>query len=486
MDKHMIRCFQISFAIMAVWSIASCSFFEPQPRKLLADRLPETFSMDSQGTEKPDHWWESFGDPELNRLVGEALSDNLTIKEAWARLGQVNALAVQAGASLYPDLFLSTEAIHTRQRLENESHQGGTTETIRDYSVGLLSSYELDLWGRIRSEQQAANLEASATRQDLNAAAITLAAEVTVNWLNILSQRIQKRILLDQLETNQTYLELVELRFRKSMASALDVFQQKQIVAQVKAKIPQVEAQEALLMHELALLLGKPPRTSLSITREVLPVPPEIPSTGLPADLLTARPDVRAAGLRLHGADWLVAAARANRMPAVRLTADASYGAEEWDLLFDNWFLGIAAGLTAPLFDGKQRAAEVDRTNAVVDEKLSAYYRTVLTAIKEVEDALVSEKKQRQHIEALHEQINAAQRALNEAMERYRKGMNDYLPVLTQLLAVQGLERDIVQQQTALLIYRVNLYRALGGTWVNELGNEVWLDATGIQTTAKN
>ncbi len=122
--------------------------------------------------------------------------------------------------------------------------------------------------------------------------------------------------------------------------------------------------------------------------------------------------------MRLQGADWDVAAARANRLPAIRLSAGASYGAGELDLLFDNWMMVLAGNLTAPLFDGNQRAAEVDRTRAVVDEKLSAYRRTVLTAIKEVEDALISEEKQRQHIDALDRQIIAARNALNEARER--------------------------------------------------------------------
>jgi NodT family efflux transporter outer membrane factor (OMF) lipoprotein len=297
---------------------------------------------------------------------------------------------------------------------------------------------------------------------------------------------MQKRLLEEQLKTNLIYLELVELRFRKSMASALDVYQQQQIVEQIRTKIPPVEATEALLMHELALLLGKLPLTTIPISGEALPEATEIPATGLPADLLATRPDVRAAGLRLQGADWDVAAARANRLPAIRLSAGASYGAGELDLLFDNWMMALAGNLTAPLFDGNQRAAEVDRTRALADEKLSAYRWTVLTAIKEVEDALISEEKQRQHIDALDRQIIAARNALNEARERYRKGMNDYLPVLTQLLAVQGLERDIIQQKTQLLSFRVSLYRALGGAWVNRMNEEGLLNATGVPTTAKN
>jgi outer membrane protein TolC len=136
----------------------------------------------------------------------------------------------------------------------------------------------------------------------------------------------------------------------------------------------------------------------------------------------------------------------------------------------DNWIIGLAANLTAPILDGNRRKAEVDRQLALADENLASYRSTVLTAIKEVEDALISETKQREHIEALEREIEAAKNALNEARERYRKGLNEYLPVLTQLLTVQNLEIDLIQKKTQLLLNRISLHRALGGTWMKDVG----------------
>jgi multidrug efflux system outer membrane protein len=454
------------FLILILFLEPSCSSFKPQIRTSPEGILPQTFSLYTTGPERPERWWEEFKDPELNALIEEALSGNFSLQEAWARLNQARALAVQAGSGLYPDLTGTAGASHGRQRTENGSRD---TQTTKDYSLGLSSIYELDLWGRIRSEREAALLEVTATREDLNAAAMTVAAEVTDRWANIISQRMQKALLEKQLQTNRTYLELVELRFHNAMVSALDVHQQRQVVENVKAQIPLIEAQEQLLMHELALLLGKPPQTPIEINSDTLPSPVEIPATGLPADLLSSRPDVRAEGLRLYAADWQVAAARANRLPSISLTASASYGAGELGMIFNNWLVNLAANLTAPIFDGNQLAAEVDRTQAVADEQLSAYRSTVVTAVKEVEDALVSEEKQRQHIKALKSEIAAARKALDLARDRYLKGLDDYLPVLTQLLTVQELERDLIQRQTELLMYRVNLYRALGGTWTDEL-----------------
>ena len=461
--KNHINRFTLTLILLMV---ASCAPFKPQERQSPEGELPRAFSLYTAESKPELRWWEEFNDPDLNGLVTEALSDNLTLKEAWSRLVQTRALAVQAGAALYPDLTGNAEAYYTRQRSDNGSQK---TVSNEDYSLGVISSYELDLWGRIRAGRESAMLEVTAAREDLNTAAMTLAAEVVNRWANIVSQRMQKRLLEHQLQTNLTLLELIELRFRMSMVSALDVYQQKQVVEDIMAEIPLVEAEEQVLRHELALLLGKPPGTSFKISREDLPEPAEIPATGLPADLLSSRSDLRRAGMRLQAADWQVAAARANRLPAISLTAGAQYGKGNMDVLFDNWLLSLAGNLTAPIFDGGRRAAEVDRRQAIVDENLSAYRQAVLTAVKEVENALVSEAKQREHIRALENVLVTARKALEQAGIRYRNGVTDYLPVLTQLLAVQGLERNLIRQRANLLSARVSLYRSLGGTWTDSL-----------------
>ena len=455
--------------LIMVILLASCSAFSPQVRTSLEEDLPRDYSVDmlSQQGERTQQWWEDFRAPELDTLVGQALSGNFTLQEAWARLRQAQALAVQTGANLYPDLNVTAGGSTARQRTDSGS--GGSTSSGSSYSLGIASSYELDLWGKIRAEEEAAVLEAQASREDYSAAAMTVAAQVTEDWINLVSQRMQKQILLDQLETNRTYLELTQLRYRKSLASAVDVYQQRQLVEQVEAQLPLVEAAEATYLNELTLLLGKPQGSYPVITSDKLPSFGELPSTGLPADLLVNRPDVCSAGLRLMASDWQVAVARADRLPAISLSASALYSAESLDLIFDNWILSLAGNLAAPVFDAGRRSSEVERTTAVVDENLAAYRRTVYTAVKEVEDALVREEKTSQYVRGLQQQTATARLVLEEARLRYTKGITDYLPVLTALRSVQGLETSLVDQQTQLLINRVNLYRALGGTWTDEI-----------------
>jgi NodT family efflux transporter outer membrane factor (OMF) lipoprotein len=452
----------MAFLIIVLLGVGACSPFAPAPRPAAYDPLPQTYALYPVEATDPSPWWYALKSDELNRLLIRAFAGNLTLQQAWARMEQARALAVQAGADLYPDLNVTGGTTHSRQHRENGTSD---TYTTRLYAIGLSSQYEIDLWGRLRAEENAATLTAEAAREDWNTTAIALAANVATAWVQILSQQNQKRLLAKQLETNLTYLELVDLRYRKGIVTGLDVFQQQQIVEGVQSQIPLVEAREQLLHNQLAVLLGQAPGRRLDIRTTDLPVPTQVPAAGLPADLLSNRPDVRAAGRRLEATDWQLAAARANRLPAVSLTATAGYGPADIDLMLDNWIMSLASNLTAPLLDGGRRAAEVDRARAATDENLAAYRETVLTAVREVEDALMAEYYQRRHIAALDRQLEAARNALVEARELYRKGVDDYLPVLTQLLAVQNLERDLITQNTQLFVDRIDLYTALGGDW---------------------
>ncbi|UCD28032.1 MAG: efflux transporter outer membrane subunit [Planctomycetota bacterium] len=504
------------------WALCttSCTAFLPKRHTADEGTIPQSYTDYVAETERPERWWEAFESDELNALMEEAFAENLTLRQMWARLDQADAAAIKAGADLYPQLSLEASASYDRsvRSVEGSSTslksqlgnavvngvtqgvsrgissaisggQGGlgnlgfgggrttggqttggrvTTET-KQFGLSLTASYELDIWGRVRSERQSARFDLEASREDMESAAMTVAAEVVNRWLGIIEQQAQKQLLEDQLKTNQTYLELVELRFRKSLVSALDVYQQRQTVAGVKKQIPLIESQERVLRHELAVLLGKPPATEYLLGGYDLEKVPPLPRLGVPAKLLINRPDVRAALGRLNAADYRVAVARADQLPAIRLTGGIGYSADDFSNLFNDWFVNLAGNLTAPLFDGFRRAAEVDRTKAVVEERLAAYRLAVLTAIKEVEDALVQERKQREHIAALTQQLEDARNALREAGQRYQKGLSDYLPVLTSLEGTQFLTRNLITARRDLLIFRVNLYRALGGIWTNDL-----------------
>jgi NodT family efflux transporter outer membrane factor (OMF) lipoprotein len=451
----------------AASSLLSCSPFTSPDRSASHKDLPATFSLGEAVAATEQRWWFVFSSPQLNTLIEDALAENLSLHAHWARLEKIQAQAGKVASGLSPSVSAAGSASHTKIRTDGEG--SGESLESNNYSLGLFASYELDLWGRVRAGVKSADLAVNASREDLNAAAMTIAAEVARRWIGILARQQELLLLQQQLANNQTYLELVELRFRKSLASALDVMQQQQLVERVQARIPLSQMEEQLLHNELAVLTGRMPSDLPDIERQSLPVMEIPPVTGIPAQLLDNRPDILAALNRLEAADQNLVVAKADRLPAIRLTGSAAYNSSEVDRIFDNWLLNLAASLTAPLIDGGRRKAEVDATMAGVKEQLAIYHQTVLTAVQEVEGALVREKKIREHIKATKKQLLAAQTALSEAGARYMNGLNDYLPVLTQLLSVQNLEMDLIARNEDLLTARISLYRGIGGTWTDHL-----------------
>ncbi len=445
--------------------LGACAFFTPEPREHPEGSLPKSFSLYSTEPATPDQWWRNFNDTELNTFVESALKANMDIRQAWAKLKQANASAVKSGADKYPTLSGTGSYTHKRTRPES----GGSAYNTETHKLGLTASYELDLWGRINADTMADTLEANATREDMSATAMTVASEVASRWLEIKAQRELEKLVRDQIKTNETYLELIELRFANSLSTALDVYQQREAVASAKAKLPPILRKQQTLQNQLNLLLGKPAGSKLDIARKPLPDMPAPPSAGLPADLLAKRPDVRAAGLRLHEADWSVAAARADRLPSLSLTGNGQFNGTQLATLFDGWMYSLAASITAPIFDGGSRKAEVERTRAAAEEKLYAYRETVLTAVMEVENAMAGEKWQRKYVAALDAELNAARNNFKEALARYVAGLTEYLDVLSALTSVQDLEISLVENKLDLLEYRISLYDALGGDWMRAI-----------------
>ncbi len=460
---------RLSILIVALLLLAGCSPFAPQARTEPPVDLPDQYLFYGKGERGPGKWWQAFASDELNTLVETALKDNFDIRTAWAKLSQAEAIAVQAGAYRYPELDATGKATQSStQSQPNRDVDGSITET-QSWKLGLAASYELDLWGRVRSTHEAKILNASAAREDLETAAVSVAAEVVDTWVDLISVRTRQGIVQQQVELNSTLLDLQMLRFSNGQASALDVSQQRQALAAARADLPLLKLEQSTLTSKLNVLLGRATAGEAKCEQLEMPKLGQVPSVGLPADLLSSRPDVRAAGLRLQSADWSVAAARANRLPNISISAEAAFSSGALDVFFGNWVTMLAANLTAPIFDGGRRAAVVDENRAIAEERLAAYAQTVAEAIKEVEDSLVSETREREYIERLQEQLTAARLSMRDASLQYLNGQSDYLPYLSARDTVQRLERQVVAERAKLVKYRVGLYRSLGGDWTRKL-----------------
>lgn len=446
---------------------AGCSLFSPEPRSLDTELYPDAFQLYTIGEELPEMWWKIIKNNEIDVLINKTLEGNLTIAESVARLRQARATAQKSGAARYPELTASAGFSHSRKRIDTGSEMDGTSSSDT-YSIGPSVSFEVDIWGRVAAVTRASQADLNASREDLRSAYLTVIAETVTRWLDLVTQKETLTLLKAQLKTNRQSLELMDVRYRLGQSTTLDVYQQRQSVAAVESLIPATEARIAELTNQLAVLSGAPSGSDLALVTDKLPKSPVFPDPGLPATVLATRPDVRRAGLALNAADWRVTAARADRLPALRLTASATCSAEELDQLFSNWISTLATNLAGPLFDSGRRKAEVARTRAVVDERLASYRKTVLNAIMEVENNLIAIESNTETLEAQTRQLAAAHASWQESLDRYRKGAGNYLPVLTALTQAQQLERTTLQSRYKLLQSHVDLCRSIGGTWMDE------------------
>jgi NodT family efflux transporter outer membrane factor (OMF) lipoprotein len=407
----------------------------------------------------PGEWWLTFEDPELDRLINMALAGNFTLQSAWDRLDRARATARKAGADLVPQL--DGEAGFDAAR----SHKDTRTTSSHSYNLGLVASYEIDLWGRIRSTQQAAELDARASAEDLQTAALTLSAQVATIWFQLLEQFGQIDILEQQLHINEQTLELIELQVRAGQTGIADLLQQRQVTESRRGELALTAGRAQVLQNQLAVFLGAAPNQAPRVTPGTLGELPPLPATGLQSSLLERRPDVRAAWLKLQATDKLVAAAVADRFPRLSLVGRASTADREIEDLFDDWLTSLAVNLLAPLIDGGRRRAEVERTQAVAAEALHDYGQTVLDALAEVEDALTREEQQKKYLASINQQLLLSEQAIGRIRDRYINGAEDYQRVLGALLSKQLLQRTQLTARRELFENRVNLCRALAGGW---------------------
>lgn len=426
--------------------------------------VPERFSRSGTAA-LPDRWWESLRDPVLSALIEEALRAQPGLQAVWARLEQAEALARKAGAGLWPTV--EAEAGGARRWERAPTGPGGAWDTRPSASLwlGLATRYELDVWGRVRSGREAAWREARATREQLQVAALTLSAQIALTWFELAEQRAQVALLERQAELQASMLTLVEARFRRGQVGAPDVLRQRQVWESVQGSLGVARAQVQVLEHQLAVLVGRVPGTDLPQAPAELPVLPPLPETGVPAELLQRRPDLRQAYEQLLAADARLAAAVADQFPRLALSAEGTTSGASSRDLFDRWLATLAANLVAPVFEGGARRAEVAYRRAVVAERFHAYRQAVLEAVAEVETTLVQEQQYQRLLESLQRQLELADRTVERLRDSYSKGAVDYLRVLDALLTQQSLQRAELQTRRDLVWARVRLCRALAGGW---------------------
>ena len=413
---------------------------------------PPAFSQSGEEL-PPNRWWTSFDVPELDSKIEQALAGNFSLLATLERVQAARAAARREASDFFPDV----------NGIASASSDMGPGDNRTSYVLGLDTSYQVDLWGEIESRVDAARFAAEATCFDSEAVALTLAADVARLWFSLIEANAQAKLLEKQIENNRTGLKLQRQRFGEGLIRSPDVLRQEQLLESTLEAAAVAQSRIKVLEHQLAVLLGEMPQSAEYETGTTLPELPPLPSVGLPAQLIQRRPDVRRDFYLLKAADSDLASAISNQYPRLSLSGSLLNVAEKPETIFRDWFASLAGQLVAPLLDGGQRRAEVDRTGAVKRQRLNEYAQTVLFACQEVEDSLVQEKYQKERIEHLERQVKLAEQSSVQLREQYLIGDAEYLDVLSASTSQQSLERQLLSARLDLVLIRVSLYLSLAG-----------------------
>ncbi|MEM1223054.1 MAG: efflux transporter outer membrane subunit [Verrucomicrobiota bacterium] len=403
-------------------------------------------------------WWIEFENPQLSELIDLALSENFSIATFEARIREAEAVARQTGAERLPQLDIDGDA---GQRANNAPGLGDAIDDTRfATTAGLAASWEIDLFGRITSARKAALREVEATDADLEAARLSLSARVATEFYRAVEQRLLLVLLEAQAESDEAFLELTKLRFRKGVTDRVDVVRQQALLAETRSLIPLTRASLREAENSLDALLGGPADAKARVTSD-FPVIGKLTSTGVPADLILYRPDLRALQLRLEAIDFETAEAIADRLPRLQLTAALDYASGPETTTASSSAL---AGILAPILDGGRRAAVVNERQAEYDAALAEFTEAFLGAIAEVENLLFRSTQQNERVEQLAARVGFLREALELSRDRYDNGLVDFLAVLTALEDLQDTERELIDAQGEQIQLRIDLQRAIGGS----------------------
>ncbi|MBK9444235.1 MAG: efflux transporter outer membrane subunit [Comamonadaceae bacterium] len=407
-------------------------------------------------------WWLRFDDVLLSRLIGQALAANSSIQSAQAALQQARALRDGTGASLWPTLGSSASV----QRKRSDDHTGNS------FQAGLDASWELDVFGGKRSALSASEASANASAASLGDVQVSIAAEVALNYLALRS--LQERLAIAQanLASQQETLQLTDWRLQAGLVTSLEAEQARAAAEQTAAQIPTLQTSLAQTSHALSVLTGQLPAALSVLLAAPVPLPqaPETLALALPVDALRQRSDVRAAEFRVFAAAASVSQADVARLPSFRLGGSLGLSSLTLAALTDGASIaaGLLAGVSWPVFDGGASRAHLRTQQAAFEQANFAYQATVLTALTEVEDALVALRGDKERLRRLQNAFAAADVAATLASQRYSSGLVDFQTVLETQRTRLGTQDSVASARAAVSADHVRLYKALGGGWVPE------------------
>ncbi len=407
-------------------------------------------------------WWQGFGSSQLDAYIAQAEAQNFDLAAAIAQVKEADAQARIAGAALLPSVTGVADAsgdriISTKTALPTAYHEG---------NFGIAASYEVDFWGKNQDALTAAKQTALATAYDQQVVDLTVTSGVAMTYFQALALRDQIAVVQDNLAAAEQMLAGIQMQFASGIATELNIEQQQTVVDTLRASIPPLQLELAQTTDALAILLGEPPERVNLQSGSLLTLKMPSVAPGLPADLLTRRPDVHEAEAQLIAANANIKAARAAFLPSFTLTGQ--YGAEALGLASfapPTAIYTLGAGLVQPIFEGGALTGQLDYSKARYSELLADYRKSIVSALSNVEDGLAAVQRTQQQLDDQTEVVATAQSAYDISEAQYQAGTIDLLTVLTTETTLFQAKDMLIQVRLAHAQALVGLFEALGGGW---------------------
>jgi NodT family efflux transporter outer membrane factor (OMF) lipoprotein len=413
-------------------------------------------------------WWQIFADPCLNELAQQVRVSNQTIAAAEAQYRAARAAVGVARADLFPTVTGGINGTDSRSPSNRVVGQTGVAGSGTFFQLPFLTSYEVDLWGKVRNNIEANRDLAEASAGDLESIRLSMIAELASDYFQLRGLDLQEQLLKASVDSYEEAFQLTINRYNQGIASGVDVAQAQTQLETTRAQLIDLGVARAAFEHAIAVLTGKAPaELSLASVTDV-PEPPAIP-VGLPSDLLQRRPDIAAAERRVAAANADIGVAKAAYFPSITLSAaGGTEGPQIANLLqWPSRFWSLGAALTQTIFDAGRIKSTVTGTEANYDVTVANYRQTVLTALQQVEDNLAALRILAQEEAQQDLATNAAQRSLDLIVNRYRGGIAAYTDVIVAQNALLTNQRTAITIRTTRMTSSVLLIKALGGVWVN-------------------
>lgn len=416
-------------------------------------------------------WWTYFDDPMLQQLISDAIAQNLSIREAYFRIAESRAQLGVAKSQFFPQFNANTDSSYRRTSLNaNQTSVLNNQGPFMNYSNGIDSSWEIDLWGRIARGVESANAELLSQYESMNDIRVTLLADVATTYVQI--RVLQQRLLIakQNLELQQQTLHIVQSRQEAGLVGQLDQSEAESNVAVTSASIPPIQLELQIALYRLSVLLGMPPSGAFVLESGYGEMPMSVLDTihpGMPAELLTRRPDIRKAYFDVMAANAKIGIAVADRLPQLTIRGNISVESRDIGVLYSGNSVAhsVGPGFRWNILNFGRLKRNIEAREAAHQQSLVRYEAAVLKGVQEVESGLVEFVRQKERVLELERVVAATTRSVEISLARYEQNLITFDRVLDAQRSLATAQGNLAAARGDILFALIKTYKALGGGW---------------------